>query len=161
VLLLAVVLLGSLAGFAWWWTIRGVSTENAYVVGNVTPISSEVSGNVVTLYADDNMQVKAGDPLLQVDPIPYQIAVDEARADFRQAVKDAEAASVNVRLLQQDRKAGFEAAGMPETTRNASKNLPRPATFQYKTRKIVMPRGKSRLRASTISKAVLGLWKAK
>jgi membrane fusion protein (multidrug efflux system) len=57
------------------------------------------------------MQVKAGDPLLQVDPIPYQIAVDEARADFRQAVKDAEAASVNVRLLQQDRKAGFEAAG--------------------------------------------------
>ena len=111
VLLLALVLLGSLAGFAWWWTIRGVSTENAYVVGNVTPISSEVSGNVVTLYADDNMQVKAGDPLLQVDPIPYQIAVDEARADFRQAVKDAEAASVNVRLLQQDRKAGFEAAG--------------------------------------------------
>ena len=51
--------------------------------------------------------------------------------------------------------------GMPATTRNASKNLPRPATFQSKIRKIVMPRGKSRLRASTISKAVLGLWKAK
>lgn len=110
VLLLALVTLGGLTAFAWWWTIRGVSTENAYVIGNVTPIASEVSGNVVTLYADDNMQVKAGDPLLQVDPIPFQIAVDEARADYRQAVKDAEAASVTVRLLNQDRKAGHEAA---------------------------------------------------
>jgi len=95
---------------AWWWLAKGVSTENAYVVGNVTPVAPEVAGPVVTLYTDDNMVVKAGDPLLQIDPVPFQIAVDEARADFQQASKEAEAAGITVELTRLDRKAAHDAA---------------------------------------------------
>jgi len=94
----------------WWWNTRDISTENAYVVGNVTPISAEVAGNVVALFADDNMVVKAGEPLLQIDPVPYQLAVDEARADYRKALKELEGAAITVRLTDQDRKSGFDSS---------------------------------------------------
>ncbi len=70
---------------AWWiWSLYHVSTSNAYVVGNITPVSSEISGKVVALYTDDNMLVKAGDPLAQLDPVPLQLEVDQALADWRQ-----------------------------------------------------------------------------
>src|SRR5262249_15570612 len=62
--------------FGWWlWNIAQVRTTNAYVVGNITPVSSDVGGQVVALYADDNMIVAAGDPLAQLDPVPFQLEV--------------------------------------------------------------------------------------
>ncbi len=48
-------LLLSTAGvvFGWWvWNVIQVRTTNAYVVGNITPVSSDVGGQVVALYAD-------------------------------------------------------------------------------------------------------------
>ena len=103
-------LIGAGIAGVWWWVARDISTENAYVVGNVTPISAEVTGNVVALFADDNMLVKAGEPLLQIDPVPYQLSVEEARADYRKALKELEAAAITVRLTDQDRKSGFDSA---------------------------------------------------
>src|SRR5271163_2239086 len=66
-------LLLSTAGvvFGWWlWNVFQVRTTNAYVVGNITPVSSDVGGQVVALYADDNMIVAAGAPLAQLGPVP-------------------------------------------------------------------------------------------
>ena len=60
-MLLLSATVGGLIG--WWvWSRFHIGTDNAYVVGNITPVSSEISGKVVALYADDNMIVKAGDP---------------------------------------------------------------------------------------------------
>jgi len=107
----ALLIMVSLILLGWWvWRMSEVSTENAYVVGNVTPISSEVSGPVVALYVDDNMVVKPGDPLLQIDPIPFQLEVDQALADFKQARSEAEAARFNVRLVREDRLALLDGA---------------------------------------------------
>src|SRR5271154_1385865 len=61
----ALVLLLGTAGvvFGWWlWNVVQVRTTNAYVVGNITPVSADVGGQVVALYADDNMIVAAGGP---------------------------------------------------------------------------------------------------
>ncbi|MEY4614689.1 MAG: Multidrug export protein EmrA, partial [Planctomycetota bacterium] len=104
-LVVGLILLG------WWiWRMSEVSTENAYVVANVTPISSEVSGPVVALYVDDNMVVKSGDPLIQIDPIPFQLEVDQALADYKQAKSEADAARFNVRLVREDRLALLDGA---------------------------------------------------
>ncbi|MBV8127888.1 MAG: biotin/lipoyl-binding protein, partial [Planctomycetaceae bacterium] len=81
-------LLLSTAGvvFGWWvWNVFQVRTTNAYVEGNITPVSSDVGGQVVALYADDNMIVAAGAPLAQLDPVPFQLEVDRALADLRNA----------------------------------------------------------------------------
>jgi membrane fusion protein (multidrug efflux system) len=108
----AIFLIGAVVGVAgMWYFSHGRSvTDNAYVVGNITPVSSEVGGTVVALYADDNMVLKAGDPVAQIDPVPYQYAVDQALADYRQAEADLRAAEVSVDLVTRDRKALLEGA---------------------------------------------------
>jgi membrane fusion protein (multidrug efflux system) len=99
------LLAAALGGLAWMWAHSHwrLTTDNAYVVGNITPVSAEVGGTIVALYADDNMVVAAGDPIAQIDPIPYQFQVDQAQADLRQARAEAAAAAVNVRLVRGDR----------------------------------------------------------
>src|SRR5262245_62348811 len=95
----------------WWvWNVFQVRTTNAYVVGNITPVSSDLGGQVVTLYADDNMIVAAGVPLAQLDPVPFQLEVDRAVADLRNAQAEVRAATVNVQLVRQDRRALLEGA---------------------------------------------------
>jgi membrane fusion protein, multidrug efflux system len=97
--------------FYWWWISRfDVSTDNAYVVGNITPIASYVSGQVVALFVDDNMMVQPGDPIAQIDPVPFQIAADEALSDYRQAGMEAAAAAVTARYTTSDRKSLLEGA---------------------------------------------------
>jgi membrane fusion protein (multidrug efflux system) len=78
-LLLLITLAAISGGILWWWHSRvEVYTDNAYVVGNITPIASDISGQVVALFVDDNMIVQPGDPIAQIDPIPFQIQVDQA-----------------------------------------------------------------------------------
>jgi membrane fusion protein (multidrug efflux system) len=49
---LLLLVLTSGGGLFYWWEHSRVyvSTDNVYVVGNITPIASEVGGQVVTLY---------------------------------------------------------------------------------------------------------------
>jgi membrane fusion protein (multidrug efflux system) len=42
--------------------------------------------------------------------VPSQLSVGEARADYRKALKELEAAAITVRLTDQDRKSGFDSA---------------------------------------------------
>ena len=61
---LALLLVTAGGLIAWWiWSNASVRTNNAYVVGNITPVSSQIGGMVVALYTDDNMIVKAGDAI--------------------------------------------------------------------------------------------------
>ena len=96
-------------GIGWgiWWRFY-VRTNNAYVVGNITPVSSEISGMVVALYADDNMIVKAGDPIAQIDPVQWQLAVDQAVADLKQLQAQERASDVGVQFIRRDRTAFLE-----------------------------------------------------
>lgn len=104
--------LASLAGaISWWWSMSTVVyTDNAYVVGNITPIASNVSGQVVALFVDDNMIVQPGDPIAQINPVEFQIAVDNALADYQQAGHAADAADVSTRYTAGDRGAMLIAA---------------------------------------------------
>lgn len=110
-LLLLIVLAG--VGLLVGWRMHGlveVATDNAYVVGNITPIASEVNGQVVALYTDDNMIVQPGDPIAQIDPIPFQYQVDQALSDYKQARFEADAADITTRYTQNDRKSLLEGA---------------------------------------------------
>jgi len=55
-------------GRAWYYSLRYVSTDDAYVEGTFTPVSAKVSGHVATLLVGDNQSVKQGDLLLRIDP---------------------------------------------------------------------------------------------
>ena len=56
------------------------STHDAYIQAYIVNMPSEVSGRIVELNVLDNQQVKGGQVLFQIDPKPYQLSVDQARA---------------------------------------------------------------------------------
>ena len=63
------------------------STDNAYVQGNVIQITPQIGGTVVALMADDTDFVKAGQPLVQLDPADAKVALDQAEAALALAVR--------------------------------------------------------------------------
>ena len=80
-------------GWLWWQARTQVSTDDAYVEGAVTVISSKVSGNIAELHVKDNQAIKAGDLLVRVDPRDYRAKRDQAVA----AVAVAEAVLLTLR----------------------------------------------------------------
>ena len=59
------------------------STDDAEVEAHLNSISSRVDGSITHVYVDDNQIVKAGDPLVDLDPRDYQAAIDQVRAQVR------------------------------------------------------------------------------
>ncbi len=62
---------------------RAEMTENAYVRGQVTILSPQVSGYVADVPVTDFQRVKAGDLLLRIDDRIYQQKVKQAEANLR------------------------------------------------------------------------------
>jgi len=58
------------------------ATDDAYVRGDITPLSAKVEGYVRTVAVADFQQVKAGDLLVQIDDEDYQARVAQAEADL-------------------------------------------------------------------------------
>jgi membrane fusion protein, multidrug efflux system len=61
------------------WETRP-QTDDATVRANFVGIAPQVNGHIVELLVRDNQHVNEGDLLFQIDPRPYQIALERARA---------------------------------------------------------------------------------
>lgn len=85
----AVVLLVGVtwAAYEWWVASHYESTDNAYVQGHVIQITPQVAGTVQRVMVDDTDFVKAGQALLQLDPADARVALDQARAQLGQTVR--------------------------------------------------------------------------
>ena len=81
---------------------REVETDNAYVKANIVPISSGVTGRVIEVMARDNQPVEAGAVLFRLDPAPYQIAVDGARAQMDVVRTDVQSLRAEYRATLQE-----------------------------------------------------------
>jgi membrane fusion protein, multidrug efflux system len=87
-LILPIVLLGLMAGGAWygheWWTTGRfmVSTDDAYIQGDIATISPKVTAFVAKVDVVANQQVKAGDVLATLDNGDYRNALDQANAQI-------------------------------------------------------------------------------
>jgi membrane fusion protein (multidrug efflux system) len=83
-----VVLLGlAYGGYEWYLGRHEEATDNAYVQGNVVQITPQTGGTVTAILADDTEFVKAGQPLVQLDPADAKVALDQAEANLAQAVR--------------------------------------------------------------------------
>ncbi len=82
---LFVLILGAGAGAYLHFTAGHETTDDAQIDGHIHPVSPRVTGTVVKLLVKDNQRVKVGDVLLVIDPQPYQVAVQRAKADLAEA----------------------------------------------------------------------------
>ena len=88
-ILAAVVVVAGLGWGAYEWLVAShyEDTDNAYVQGNVVQITPQVGGTVMAIYADETDFVKAGQPLVKLDPADAKVALDQAEAALGQAVR--------------------------------------------------------------------------
>ncbi|MDR3739175.1 MAG: HlyD family secretion protein [Terracidiphilus sp.] len=93
VVIVVLVLLS--AGF-WWRSTFSEDTDDAQVNGHLIQISSRISGQIAKVDVDENQLVKKGDPIAELDPRDYQVAVENAEAALASAQAAAAAAQVNV-----------------------------------------------------------------
>ena len=85
----------------WFLFGNSVTTNDAQVDGYITTVAPRVSGNVVKLWVNDNQEVRASDPLIDIDPRDYQAAYDQAKAAYDVAVAEAQSAKVNISLTRE------------------------------------------------------------
>jgi membrane fusion protein (multidrug efflux system) len=74
-----------LAGYAAYryFAYYDTRSNDAYVSAHVVNIAAIVTGPVVALHIKENQQVKKGTKLIEIDPLPYVYAVQQAKAKWR------------------------------------------------------------------------------
>ncbi|MBX3608325.1 MAG: efflux RND transporter periplasmic adaptor subunit [Hydrogenophaga sp.] len=85
----SVVVIGAVAAGAYEWFVAShyESTDNAYVQGNIVQITPQIGGTVQAILADETDFVKAGQPLVRLDPADAQLALEQAKAQLAQTVR--------------------------------------------------------------------------
>jgi membrane fusion protein, multidrug efflux system len=90
-----------IGGLLWWLHARQFeSTDDAQVDAHLNPISARIDGTIIKVYVDDNQVVNAGDPLVDLDPRDFQVALDQALAQLAQARNMVVAQQPNVPITQ-------------------------------------------------------------
>lgn len=87
--------------FLYWLHARQFeSTDDAFVEMHLDPVSPRVDGTIVKVYVENNQVVHAGDPLVDLDPRDFKVAVDQTAAAARQAESQVNAQQPNIPITQ-------------------------------------------------------------
>jgi membrane fusion protein (multidrug efflux system) len=78
---------------------RYIETDNAYVGAQKVLITPEISGKIVHAAVREGQHVKKGDELFTLDRVPYQIALDSAKAKLDSAKTDYQKAKTTLASL--------------------------------------------------------------
>ncbi len=100
------LIIGLLWFFYWFiWGQYKEYTDDAYVNGNMVQLMPQISGTVIEINTDDTQLVKAGQVIIKLDSADYSIALQRAKAELGQTVRqvsqyfaDAQKAQQNVIL---------------------------------------------------------------
>jgi len=79
---------GLAAACYWFFFLRfEVSTDNAYVAGNLVRITPQVAGSVAAIMADTSQGVQAGQTLVRLDDTDARLALERARSALADTVR--------------------------------------------------------------------------
>jgi membrane fusion protein, multidrug efflux system len=57
-------------------------TDDAYVRSDLVAVAPEITGPIIAVHVVDNQNVKKGDPLVTIDPVPFQLDVNQRQAQI-------------------------------------------------------------------------------
>ncbi|QSR89753.1 HlyD family efflux transporter periplasmic adaptor subunit [Methylacidiphilum caldifontis] len=77
---------------SWWFffATRWVSTNDAYVTGNVIPVKAQTSGRVVEVLVESTQFVQKNQLLVRLDSLKQQVAFESAKHNLAMAVRRVE-----------------------------------------------------------------------
>ena len=96
----AIIALGGYAIYQALVARKFETTDNAYVQANVVQITPQVGGTVRAIHADDTDFVKAGQPLISLDPADAKVAYEQAQAQLAQTVREVRGLYANQSTLK-------------------------------------------------------------
>lgn len=84
------VAIGVLAALFRWFAYdrNWVTTDNAYVTGNIIPVQADATGVVAQVLAEETQMVKKGDVLIRLDAQRARAALGQAEAELARAVRN-------------------------------------------------------------------------
>lgn len=95
------ILIAVAACAAWaWHGDDSVTTDDAYVQGNIVQITPQVSGTVLSIGADDTDFVRAGQALVKLDPTDAKVVLMQAEAQLAQTVREVRTLFANNSTLK-------------------------------------------------------------
>jgi membrane fusion protein (multidrug efflux system) len=80
---------------------RYVTTDDAYVGAQKVLITPDISGKIISVAVKEGQQVATGDIMFQIDPVPFQLALAQARAKLDDAKTSHDNLVANVKLYDQ------------------------------------------------------------
>jgi membrane fusion protein (multidrug efflux system) len=122
-----VVLIIAVGTLLWWLEARRwQSTDDAYVDGHIVHLAPQVSGIVTKLYVTDNAEVRAGQPLADIDSSDAKAKYDQAQAQISQAQAQIGQQRAQVAAAQASyQQARADAAGAAAQAQEAADDLAR------------------------------------
>ncbi|HEY5080016.1 MAG TPA: HlyD family secretion protein [Opitutaceae bacterium] len=78
------------------------TTDDAFLEGDVHPVSARINGTVSRVLVDDNAHVVAGQPLVEIDPADLNLAVQGSEAEAAQARAGADQVASQIAKAQAD-----------------------------------------------------------
>ncbi len=89
VVLALMVIIGACVGIYYYIASIGhVTTDDAYVDGNLVRLTPQIGGTVTAINADETQFVQQGQLLVQLDPRDNEVALAQARASLGQTVRE-------------------------------------------------------------------------
>ncbi len=110
--LVVLALVAAYLGYQRW--VERPWTRDGQVRADIVRIAPRVAGYIVEVAVQDNQFVRKGDLLFRIDPSSYQLAVDAATVQLRQAREDVAALEAAVKAAEamvRQSEAGVVAAG--------------------------------------------------
>ena len=100
VLLLVVLpLVALIAGAAFYLNGgRYVTTDDAYVGAQKVLITPDISGKIEKVVVREGQQVNGGDVLFEIDPVPFRLALQQAKANLDQTHTSYDNLKANVKI---------------------------------------------------------------
>ncbi|HGJ5899327.1 multidrug efflux MFS transporter periplasmic adaptor subunit EmrA [Arsenophonus apicola] len=90
-----------ICGIYWFLVLRHhQSTDNAYIAGNQIQIMSQVPGSVITVNVENTDFVKSGTVLVMLDPKDAILALEKAKTNLANSVRQTHQHMINSRQYQ-------------------------------------------------------------
>ncbi len=104
--LLSVTLSAVLAALVYWayWQRHAshfVTTNDAYVIGNLVALKAQTSGTVVDVRVDTTQYAHKGEVLVRLDGLAAKVALEQAEANLAETVRQVETLSSTAESLRQ------------------------------------------------------------